>query len=173
MSTSAALLDQGRALPGVAEGTHSWFPARHVGEAVFGVLQSDDHDTAIDEGFFVGTRTGALITEEGLDVPPTGRSLRPRGCDIVTVEDGVAVSHRHEPDQPDLMSQLGLMESREDTGRHEGRHRRHVRVTVDRSQLEARPVSGSSTGVPWRAATGCEAAVPTRCPAPLPPVRPA
>ena len=73
-------------------------------------------DTAIDEGFFVGTHTEALITAEGLDVPPTGRSLRLRECNIVTVEDGVAVSHRQYFDQLDLMSQLGLMESGGDTG---------------------------------------------------------
>jgi hypothetical protein len=173
MSTSAALLDQGRALPGVEEGTHSRSPALHVGEAVFGVLQSDDHDTAIDEGFVVGTRTGAVITDEGLDVPPAGRSRRPREGDIVTVEDGMAVSRRHDLDQLDLVSQLGLMESRGDTGRREACHRRHVRVTADRSRLEARPVSGSSTGVSWWAATGHEAAVQTRCPAPFSPVGPA
>ena len=67
-------------------------------------------DTAIDEGFFVGTHTEALITAEGLEVPPTGRSLRLRECDIVTVKAGMAVSHRFYLDQLDLMSQLGLME---------------------------------------------------------------
>ena len=68
-------------------------------------------DTAIDEGFFVGTHTEALITDEGLEVPPTNRRLRLRECNIVTVKDGMAVSHRQYLDQLDLMSQLGLMES--------------------------------------------------------------
>jgi ketosteroid isomerase-like protein len=68
-------------------------------------------DTAIDEGFFVGTHTEALITDEGLEVPPTNRRLRLRECNIVTVKDGTAVSHRQYLDQLDLMSQLGLMES--------------------------------------------------------------
>jgi hypothetical protein len=175
MSTSAALLDQGRALPGVEEGTHSRFPALHVCEAVLGVLRSNTHDTAIDEGCFVGIRTGALTTDEGLDVPPAGSCLRPRprARDIVTVEDGMAVSHRHDLDQLDLVSQLGLTESRGDTGRREACHRRHVPVIADRSRLEAGPAGGSSTGVSWRAATGHEAAVRARCPAPLSPVRPA
>ena len=73
-------------------------------------------DTAIDEGFFIGTHTEALITDEGLEVPPTGRGVRLRECNIVTVEDGVAVSHRQYFDQLDLLSQLGLMESGGDTG---------------------------------------------------------
>jgi ketosteroid isomerase-like protein len=73
-------------------------------------------DTAIDEGFFVGTHTEALITDEGLEVPPTGRSVRLRECNIVTVKDGMAVSHRQYFDQLDLMSQLGLMEWGGETG---------------------------------------------------------
>ena len=73
-------------------------------------------DTAIDEGFFVGTHTEALIADEGLKVPPTGRSVRLRECNIVTVRNGMAVSHRQYFDQLDLMSQLGLMESGGDTG---------------------------------------------------------
>jgi ketosteroid isomerase-like protein len=72
-------------------------------------------DTAIDEGFFVGTHTEALIADEGLRVPPTGRSVRLRECNIVTVKNGMAVSHRQYFDQLDLMSQLGLMESGGDT----------------------------------------------------------
>jgi ketosteroid isomerase-like protein len=73
-------------------------------------------DTAIDEGFFIGTHTEALITGEGLEVPPTGRSVRLRECNIVTVRDGMAVSHRQYFDQLDLMSQLGLVEPGGDTG---------------------------------------------------------
>ena len=67
-------------------------------------------DTAIDEGYVVGTHTGTLSTPEG-DVPPTGRSLRLRECDMVTVVDGVAVTHRFYYDQMEFMSQLGLMGS--------------------------------------------------------------
>jgi ketosteroid isomerase-like protein len=64
-------------------------------------------DTAIDEGWFVGTHTGVLTTPEG-DVEPTGRSLRLRQCDVLTVADGMAVAHRFYYDQLDFLSQLGL-----------------------------------------------------------------
>jgi ketosteroid isomerase-like protein len=65
-------------------------------------------DTAIDEGYFVGTHTGVLSTRER-EVAPTGRNLRLRQCDILTVANGVAVAHRFYYDQLDFMSQLGLM----------------------------------------------------------------
>lgn len=74
------------------------------------VSQHEIGDTAIDEGYFVGTHTGVLSSPDG-DMPPTGRSLRMRECDLVTVSDGVAVSHRFYYDQLAFMSQLGLMES--------------------------------------------------------------
>ena len=66
--------------------------------------------TAIDEGWFVGTHTGVLNTPAG-DVPPTGKRLRVRACDILDVKDGVGVAHRFYYDQLDLMTQLGLAES--------------------------------------------------------------
>jgi ketosteroid isomerase-like protein len=70
-------------------------------------MKHEAGDTAIDEGYFVGTHTGALSTPEG-EVPPTGRKIRLRECDILTVRDGVAVSHRFYYDQLDFLSQLGL-----------------------------------------------------------------
>ena len=74
------------------------------------VSQHEIGDTAVDEGYFVGTNTGVLSSPGG-DMPPTGRSIRVRECDLVTVSDGVAVSHRFYYDQLEFMSQLGLMES--------------------------------------------------------------
>jgi ketosteroid isomerase-like protein len=67
-------------------------------------------DTAIDEGYVVGTNTGTLSTPEG-DIPPTGRSVRLRDCDMVTVVNGVAVTHRFYYDRMEFVSQLGLMGS--------------------------------------------------------------
>jgi ketosteroid isomerase-like protein len=72
------------------------------------VMKYEVGDTAIDEGYFVGTHTGVLSTPEG-EVPPTGRKLRLRECDILEVADGVAVAHRSYYDQLDFTSQLGLM----------------------------------------------------------------
>ena len=77
--------------------------------------QYESGDTAIDEGYFVGTHTEPLTTEEG-EVPPTGKNLRLRECDILTVKDGVGVAHRFYYDQLDFMAQLGLTESNTGAG---------------------------------------------------------
>lgn len=65
-------------------------------------------DTAIDEGDWIGTNTGPLPLPDGGTVPATGRSVRVRSCDVLTVRDGRAVSHRFYYDQMDLLQQLGL-----------------------------------------------------------------
>ncbi len=64
-------------------------------------------DTAIDEGWFVGTHTQPLSTPDG-EIAPTNKRLRVRECDVLTVKDGVAVSHRFYYDPQDFMTQLGL-----------------------------------------------------------------
>ena len=46
-------------------------------------------NTAINEGYFVGTNTGSTAR-----LPATGRRVRLRECDVVTVENGVVTSHR-------------------------------------------------------------------------------
>ncbi|MGR6966318.1 ester cyclase [Geodermatophilus sp. URMC 61] len=70
----------------------------------------ENADSALDEGLLVGTHTGTLSSPEG-DLPPTGRSLRLRECDVITVRDGRAVSHRFYYDRMDLADQLGLTAS--------------------------------------------------------------
>jgi ketosteroid isomerase-like protein len=65
--------------------------------------------TAVDEGYLVGTHTGPLVMPDGEVVPPTGRRVRLRSCDIATVEDGLITSHRFYYDQVEFMIQLGLM----------------------------------------------------------------
>jgi ketosteroid isomerase-like protein len=72
--------------------------------------QSESGDTAIDEGYLVGTHTGPLATPEG-ELPPTGRSIRIRECDVITVRDGACVSHRFYYDRLEFMTQLGLAEA--------------------------------------------------------------
>jgi predicted ester cyclase len=67
-------------------------------------------NTAIDEGYFVGTNTGPLRSPTGETMPATGRSVRFRACDIATVEDGLITSHRFYFDQMEFLGQLGLME---------------------------------------------------------------
>jgi ketosteroid isomerase-like protein len=65
-------------------------------------------DTAIIEGYFVGTNTGSMTGPNGETIPATGRRVRARECDIVTVENGVVTSHRLYFDVQDIPTQLGL-----------------------------------------------------------------
>jgi hypothetical protein len=67
-------------------------------------------NTAIDEGYFVGTHTGPLPSPTGESIPPTGKAVRVRACDIATVENGVVTSHRFYFDQMEFLGQLGLTE---------------------------------------------------------------
>jgi predicted ester cyclase len=70
----------------------------------------EDGNAAIDEGYFVGTNTGPLEGPDGEEIPPTGKSVRVRSCDIATIENGVVTSHRFYFDQADFFGQLGLAE---------------------------------------------------------------
>lgn len=63
---------------------------------------------AIDEGYLTGTNTKPIRLASGETVPATGRSIRLRSCDVVTVKDGLAVRHHFYYDQAELLSQLGL-----------------------------------------------------------------
>jgi ketosteroid isomerase-like protein len=65
-------------------------------------------DTAIDEGYFVGTNTGPMTGPNGETIPATGRRVRARECDVATVENGVVTSHRFYFDVQDWLTQLGL-----------------------------------------------------------------
>jgi len=65
-------------------------------------------NTAIDEGYVVGTNTGPLQLPTGETIPGTGRQIRVRGCDVATVENGRITSHRFYFDQMEFLSQLGL-----------------------------------------------------------------
>ncbi|MGY0233509.1 ester cyclase [Longispora urticae] len=66
-------------------------------------------DTAIDEGFFHGKNSGPIELPSGEKLPATGRSIRIRGVDLATVEDGRITSYRLYYDQVDFLTQLGLM----------------------------------------------------------------
>ena len=72
------------------------------------VHQHETGDTAIDEGYFVGTNTGPLEAPTGESIPPTGKRVRLRECDVATVKDGLVTSHRFYFDQMDFLGQLGL-----------------------------------------------------------------
>jgi ketosteroid isomerase-like protein len=66
-------------------------------------------DTAIDEGYFVGTNTAPLPMPTGESIPATGKQVRVRACDIATVKNGAITSHRFYFDQMDFLGQLGLV----------------------------------------------------------------
>jgi ketosteroid isomerase-like protein len=66
-------------------------------------------NTAIDEGFVDGTNTGSLPLPTGETLPATGKRVHVRGCDVVTVENGMITSHRFYFDQMEFLGQLGLL----------------------------------------------------------------
>ena len=69
----------------------------------------EDGDAAIDEGVVVGTHTEPLQTPIG-PVPPTGRQIHMRGCDVAVVRGDVVAEHRLYFDQMELLDQLGLVQ---------------------------------------------------------------
>jgi ketosteroid isomerase-like protein len=73
------------------------------------VAQHETADTAIDEGYFLGTNTGDIGVSGGETIPATGRSVRVRECDVATVSGGLIASHRFYFDQMELLAQLGLL----------------------------------------------------------------
>ena len=83
--------------------------ARAFPGASFEIEKFETGDTAIDVGYLMATHTGPLATPDG-EIPPTGRTIRIRECDILTVADGVATSHRFFYDQLEFMVQLGLVD---------------------------------------------------------------
>ena len=66
-------------------------------------------NVAIDEGFVVGTNTGPLIMPSGESLPPTGKSIRVRSCDVAHVENGLITAHHFYFDQMEFLGQLGLL----------------------------------------------------------------
>ena len=66
-------------------------------------------NVAIDEGYVVGTHTAPLSLPSGESVPATGKGIRVRSCDIISVEDGLVTSHRFYFDQMEFLGQLGLL----------------------------------------------------------------
>ncbi|MGY1741324.1 MULTISPECIES: ester cyclase [unclassified Blastococcus] len=72
--------------------------------------QLEAGDTAVDRGHLVATHTGPLALPDGDELPATGRRIRLRECDVLTVAGGVAVSHALYFDQLDFLVQLGLVD---------------------------------------------------------------
>jgi steroid delta-isomerase-like uncharacterized protein len=86
------------------EGFFQAFPDIH-GQDDF---EAESGDTAINEWSASGTNTGPLEGPEGT-IPATGKGVTLRGCDAVTVRDGLIQSQRVYFDQLSFMTQLGLI----------------------------------------------------------------
>jgi steroid delta-isomerase-like uncharacterized protein len=71
-------------------------------------FKAESGDTAINEWSFSGTNSGPMETPEGT-IPATGKQVTIRGCDVLTVRDGLIQSHRAYYDQLAFMTQLGLV----------------------------------------------------------------
>lgn len=73
------------------------------------VHKYESGNVAIDEGYVIGTNTAPLPMPSGETIPATGKHVRVRECDVVTVEDGVVKEHRFYFDQMEFLAQLGLL----------------------------------------------------------------
>lgn len=67
-------------------------------------------DTVVVEYTGTGTHTGPLVSEMGT-IPPTGRSVTIKFCDISEVADGKIQAQRSYWDSGSLMAQLGLAQA--------------------------------------------------------------
>ncbi len=56
-----------------------------------------------------GKQTGPLQTPDGSVIPPTGKNIELRACQIVDVEDGKVKTVRHYFDLMTMMQQLGVV----------------------------------------------------------------
>jgi ketosteroid isomerase-like protein len=65
-------------------------------------------DTAIDEGYFVGTNTGPMTGPNGDTIPATGKRVRAPRVRRRVGREGVITSHRFYFDMLDWLAQLGL-----------------------------------------------------------------
>lgn len=70
--------------------------------------EGDGGDIALNEWSAVATHLGPLETPDGT-VPPTGKAVALRGCDVIGVGDGLIKRHRAYYDQVELLTQLGLV----------------------------------------------------------------
>jgi steroid delta-isomerase-like uncharacterized protein len=104
------LVDPGAELRGRAaiveywEGFFKAFPSMSGADT----FQAETGDTAINEWTASGTHDGPLETPEGI-IPATGKTVSIRGCDAITVKDGLITSQRVYFDQLAFMTQLGLV----------------------------------------------------------------
>ena len=76
------------------------------GRATIDTLVADG-DRVVVEYTGRGTHTGTLVTSMG-DIPPTGKSVTLKMCDVIEVADGKVTAQRSYLDTGNMMAQLGL-----------------------------------------------------------------
>ena len=74
------------------------------------VQKHESGNVAIDEGYLTGTHTAPMPLPSGEVVPPTGKRIRVRACDVATIEGGLITSHHFYFDQMEFLEQLGLLQ---------------------------------------------------------------
>lgn len=85
-------------------------------DQAFSALKFDiDHaienaDTVVVESTIRGVHTGPLAMPEG-ELPPTGRTIALRTCEVLRVSEGRIVSSHIYYDQAEFLSQLGVLEA--------------------------------------------------------------
>jgi predicted ester cyclase len=75
------------------------------------ISKVESGNKAVDEGYFIGTNTGALLLPTGESMEPTGKQVKIRSVDIATVENGKITEHHLYFDELDFQRQLGLVAS--------------------------------------------------------------
>jgi ketosteroid isomerase-like protein len=85
-----------------------WFPATFPDARFESLSELEDGNVAVDEGYLTGTHTRPMALPTGETIAPTGKRVRLRECDVLVIEDGLAVAHRFYFDQLEFVTQLGL-----------------------------------------------------------------
>jgi steroid delta-isomerase-like uncharacterized protein len=91
---------------GLREYHTSWMSAFPDGRVEITNVIADDRQ-AVVEYTGQGTMTGAMSTGGG-DIPPTGRRMQMKLCDVMEIEDGKVIRYRSYFDAASMMQQLGL-----------------------------------------------------------------
>jgi ketosteroid isomerase-like protein len=83
------------------------FPDNHVGNRPYKTLfASGDWTCSIAR--FTGTMTGPMASDDGTEIPPTGKSFEVDFCTVARWENGKIVEENLFYDLVGMMSQLGL-----------------------------------------------------------------
>ena len=93
---------------GFKEGMRAWI--RACSDAIVEVVEmfAGEGDTVTTEFVGRGTHDGPMASPRG-EIPPTGRSLELRFCELYRMRDGKIASARLYYDAATLLGQLGLM----------------------------------------------------------------